>query len=451
MLFVSLILASKYEFELDEQVDLPPLHGATLMNRGFDFRQGGQVPPHPKSEIFEFTPSSKVYKVPGRPDLTYTVPKEVDVTNRAQHIEKSSSEVFHSYQQTVTVDIGGFNFGIGITVGNFGLGARYGMEYGRIRDRLTQKFRATGRSLYFTSGYSCLAMPYPFLKQSEIFKQVIDMLPNRPTTPEDMEKVKIFFDYYGGYFVWNGVFGGQIRQFSFLSREIVEQRDQKWIQQQFHLEFHYNLFNLTAGGFRNRSQIVIDNFFKMHTESELVFTGGFRNLQTNRTLVEWDRSIDDSPELLTGSFRPISDLIANNPEKKRNIEFMIKQYSNTGRLVMPPASTKVNGLPKIPGYDTIGSGFDTTEMITRRSVFVHDVEGFKRTSTWKNPFYPENQFTVPSSIHLNQRTESTEKNYTDITMTKSEYEVKYANRRTSSGFLGMSRSSYEVFLLFKSF
>jgi len=189
----------------------------------------------------------------------------------------------------------------------------------------------------------------------------------------------------------------------------------------------------------------------MHTESELVFTGGFRNLQTNRTLVEWDRSIDDSPELLTGSFRPISDLIANNPEKKRNIEFMIKQYSNTGRLVMPPASTKVNGLPKIPGYDTIGSGFDTTEMITRRSVFVHDVEGFKRTSTWKNPFYPENQFTVPSSIHLNQRTESTEKNYTDITMTKSEYEVKYANRRTSSGFLGMSRSSYEVFLLFKSF
>jgi len=118
---------------------------------------------------------------------------------------------------------------------------------------------------------------------------------------------------------------------------------------------------------------------------------------------------------------------------------------------MPPASTKVNGLPKIPGYDTVGSGFDSTEMITRRSVFVHDVEGFKRSTTWKNPFYPENAFTVPGSIHLNQRTESTERNYTDVTMTKSEYEVKYANRWSSSGFLGMSRSSYEVFYYLNRF
>jgi hypothetical protein len=176
-----------------------------------------------------------------------------------------------------------------------------------------------------------------------------------------MEKVQLLLDYYGGFFVWSGVFGGQIRQFSFLTREIVERRDQRWIQEQFHLEFHYNLFNLTTGGFRNRSQIVVDNFFKLHAESELVFTGGFRNLQTNRTLQEWDRSIDDSPELLTGSFRPISDLITNNPEKKKNLDFMIKHYSNTGKLAIPPASVKINGENKIPGYSTIGSGFDTME------------------------------------------------------------------------------------------
>jgi len=317
-----LFLQKKYEFEFDEMN--PVLHGAALMNRGFDFRQGGQIPPHPKSEIFEFTPSNKVYRVPGRPDLTFSVPKEIEVQTRSQHIERSSSEIFHSYQQTVTVDIGGFNFGIGLTVGDFGLGARFGMEYGRIRDRLTQKYRATGRSLYFTSGYSCLAIPYPFLKQSEIFKQVIDMLPNRPTTKDDLEKFQILLDYYGGFFTWSGVFGGQIRQFSFLTREIVEQRDQKWTQTQFHLEFHYNLFNLTTGGFRNRSSIVIDNFFKLNSESELVFSGGFRHLQNNRSLIEWDRSIDDSPELLQGSFRPISDLITNNPEKKKKFRIYDK-------------------------------------------------------------------------------------------------------------------------------
>jgi hypothetical protein len=100
--------------------------------------------------------------------------------------------------------------------------------------------------------------------------------------------------------------------FRFLTREIVESRDQKWIQQQFHLEFHYNLFNLTAGGFRNRSSIVIDNFFKLNTESELVFTGGFRNLQTNRTLVEWDHSIDDSPGTILLKFRIIIRFFQTN-------------------------------------------------------------------------------------------------------------------------------------------
>jgi len=118
---------------------------------------------------------------------------------------------------------------------------------------------------------------------------------------------------------------------------------------------------------------------------------------------------------------------------------------------MPPASLKINSLPKVPGYDTIGSGFDSTEMITRRSVFVHDEEGFKRTSTWRNPFYPQHEFVVPSSINLRQRTESVEQNYTDVSMTKSEYEVKYANRWSSSGFLGMSRSSYEVFYYLNRF
>jgi hypothetical protein len=84
-------------------------------------------------------------------------------------------------------------------------------------------------------------------------------------------------------------------------------------------------------------------------------------------------------------------------------------------------------------------------------VFQHDEEGFKRTTTWKNPFYPQHQFVVPSSINLRQRTESTEQNYTDVSMTKSEYEVKYANKWSSSGFLGMSRSSYEVFYYLNRF
>jgi hypothetical protein len=61
LLFI-LVLSKKYEFEFDDEEVVqektrPELHGATLMNRGFDFRQGGQ------GKIKKIKPSSTTSKI----------------------------------------------------------------------------------------------------------------------------------------------------------------------------------------------------------------------------------------------------------------------------------------------------------------------------------------------------------------------------------------------------
>jgi hypothetical protein len=290
-----------------------------------------------------------------------------------------------------------------------------------------------------------------FMPQNQVFKMVLDRLPATPRTPEELEMVKLFLEYYGGFFGWFSVFGGQIRAFSFLKKVLVESRDVNWIREQMSFTFHYNLFNLSGGGFRNRSDIRINNFFSEHAKSELVYTGGIRSLQRNDTLREWDHSIDDEPGLLHGKYRPISDLITNEPVKKANLEQIIKRYSETGKIGLPPASQKVNSLNKIPGYNVIGSGFDSMSLQTKLPVFDHDDFGFERPTTWSNPFYPQHTFSVPSSISLRQRTESVEMNFTDVSMTKNEYEVKYSQKQTSSYFLGMGKRSREVYFYLHRF
>lgn len=426
------------------------------MTRGLDFRQGGLVPQERmRSPIFDYTydPNSPhyIYSPTGRPDLRFKVPRQVTITSTNSHVEQTNSSLFTSYEQTIKVDIGGFNFGIGIESGKFGLGANYAREYGRIQERLRTEYKATTRGLYYTSAYSVIAMPYPFMPLNSVFKMTLDYLASTPRTPQEIEMYKVFLDYFGGFFSWQAVFGGQIRQFHFLNRKLTESRDVNWIKEQLSLSFRYNLFNISAGGHRNRTDIRINNFFTENSLGELVFTGGIRALQRNDTLKEWDRSIDDEPSLLHGQFRPLSDLISNEPVKKANLESIIKKYSQEGVVALPPAAALINNLPKVPGYQVIGSGFDPVYMQTRLPIFEHDSHGFERSSVWTNPFYPQHQFSVPSTMSIRTRTESHESNYTDAYMTKNEFEFKYSHRSTSKFALGFGKRTREVFFYLHRF
>src|SRR5690606_26712974 len=119
-------------------------------------------------------------------------------------------------------------------------------------------------------------------------------------------------------------------------------------------------------------------------------------------------------------------------------------YSETGKLSIPPTSMNIQGLPKIPGYMVVGSGFDPVYMQPRLSIFEHE-DGFANPTTWTNPFYPQHQFAVPSTLKVTANTNTVEKNFTEVSMSKNEYEAKYSHRSTKRYFFGMGKRTTSIY------
>lgn len=118
-----------------------------------------------------------------------------------------------SYTHVIIAEASGFSFSIGINLGLFGFGFGYSREYGRIYERLNSKFKASTRGIYRTQVYRCMTPPPFLLKLNSIFSQSLEMLPVTPQE-KDMELYRVVLQYYGGFYMHEGVFGGQIRDVS---------------------------------------------------------------------------------------------------------------------------------------------------------------------------------------------------------------------------------------------
>lgn len=427
------------------------LFGSILMNRGLDFRQGGLVPAEKlRSPLFDYDFSNNsTYKPPGRPDLTFRVPKEIIVRSQQEHVKQQISEIFYSYEHIVKVDISGSYFSINIPLGVFGFGFGYAREYGKIYERLNSKFIGNTRSLYRTSIYRTLSPPHPLLTVNSMTKQLLEMLPVHPK-PEDLQKFAVFFEYYGGWFMTEGVFGGQIRLFQSIHETLNASRDHNWIKSQLTLSFHFYLFGISGGMHRERSEIKIDEFFKRHSAVEMVYTGGQRNFQNADQLKQWDRSIDDEQGVLMAKYRPISDLILNSPVKQQNLMWMIRKYSSEGKVEVPPSSlpNKHNGKQKIYGYSLIGAGYDSTYMQPKDYVFLMQQEDSPSPAEAQNVW--QQKFAVPLGIAVISPSSSSGSlsssavfQHEELSKTASEYAEQQCRQVTGDFHEGCAKRTHE--------
>jgi hypothetical protein len=431
--------------------NVPELFGSVLMNRGLDFRQGGLVPAEKvRSPLFDYNFNNNgTYKPPGRPDLTFRVPKDIVVRSQQEHVKLEISDIFYSYDHIVKVDMHGSYFSININVGVFGFGFGYSREYGKIYERINSKFIGNIRSLYRTSLYRTLAPPHPLLNVNSMTKQVLEMLPVHPK-PEDLQKFAVFFEYYGGWFMTEGVFGGQIRLFQSAHETLLVTRDQNWLKSQFTLSFSFYLFGISGGMHRERSEIKIDEYFKRHSAVEMVYTGGQRKFQNGDQLKQWDRSIDDEQGVLMGKYRPISDLILNSPVKQQNLMWMIRKYSTEGKVEIPPSSlpNKHNGKQKIYGYSLIGAGYDSTYMQPKDYVFLIQQEDSpspaEAQSLWQQKFaVPLGIAVISHSSSSGVPSSSTLFQHEEVSKTASEYAEQHCRQLTGDFHEGCAKRTRE--------
>eukprot|EP01080_Neovahlkampfia_damariscottae_P000107 gene107-4356_t len=416
------------------------LPGATLLNVGMDFRQGGLVPAEEraKSQIFEYNyDGHKTFSPAGRPDLKFKYSKDLTLTPTGGTVEQTSSEIMKSYSQTVKVDIKGFNFGVSIDTGAFGVGASYGREYGKIQERIKQEFKSISRGLYRSSVYKLIGRPHFLRKYHDDFEYTLDYIPSNPRTAEDYERYETCLDYFGGFFQIDSIFGGQVKSFNFMNTKLMSSRDEKWVREQISLSFRYKFFEVAGGGFRNRSEIKVDDFFTQNMKGDLAYHGGFRNLQNDKEVTKkWKHSIDDQSGLLDTKMRPVAQLVKNDAIKKANFDKIIQTYSLTGK-VKSMTSELVNGKRKVPGYNVIGYGYDPVEMSIKQAVFEHDVNGFNKPTTY-------DKYAVPSSIKVIQTPKSTVEKVSVFT-NKNDFIKAFVMKNVQKMSLGNAKRSRDVY------
>jgi len=165
-------------------------------------------------------------------------------------------------------------------------------------------------------------------------KKSIKNLPSKPTI-WDLPKYQVFLENYGGFYSTESTYGGRIRHYSFYQQELFDNRTEIFIVNQKISSFHYDLFDISESGIRNRSAIRIDEYYKNTSSINLDIVGGKPEHRNTNSLISWDRGIDDIAEFLNGKFSYLSDYVFDDVDKKRYLREIIKTYSNSGEIKIP--------------------------------------------------------------------------------------------------------------------
>merc|ERR1712224_566892 len=140
----------------------------------------------------------------------------------------------------------------------------------------------------------------------------------------------------------------------------------------------------------------------------------------------------------------IADFIRDSAVKKRNLQWFIQRYSETGKFELPPSSKRVDGKMKVVGYNVIGSGFDASHLQTRASVFDHEKFGFEKTSDFVNAKQKNQKYVVPSSVLLKENYEVSESTF--IAKTPEEFEMANSQKWTGEKLSSKRTDQYWDFL-----
>eukprot|EP01080_Neovahlkampfia_damariscottae_P000103 gene103-4352_t len=416
------------------------LEGASIFNRGFNFREGSVIPvDNSRTKIFKATIDSKseIWSPPGQPNLKFKIPRELKIDGFEKTLLELPSLFVKSVDDLIAQELTSenlkLNFGNILNIKEFGRGDKESNEYKKLRKMIEEtKFKIISLGLYGLKQFNLKRKDEFLTDLSSTFENVLKSLPTNPKSQKDLEKYKQVIENYGGFFMDEANFGGFLKHYIVMTEKLLDEKEKPWIKKEELLLFMKRI--------QMTQETNWDKFFDENKNEIFSFKGGDKNLQNVEKTKEWIKSIVKKSLLISSNLRPISDLLAITPAKKANLEHVILRYSAFGKLELPPCSQLIEGVPKIPGYNVLGNGFDPFEMQVKSNVFYHDVHGFNKTTRWKNPFHPEIQFVIPSSCKITEST-STQTNSSETFSRKNQFAEYLGNKRIGQQFPGISSQS----------
>jgi hypothetical protein len=424
-----------------------PIPGWDYMFAGYDIRNASTVLDGIKYPLFmpTYTFGQKFY--PPNSTVAYDVPDQMYAYGIYETDVLTTTDIYQDVTAMITEEISSFSFGIGFNLGLWGIDASVNRTAGDIHSlfKETDHFGAKGHLDSKTTKF--VIGPYQLFTLNPYFNNLINTkIPQCPKTAADLANVDMMIKIWGQVFPTSLFMGGRFDVVTSLDDSLVQKYDKSWVFTQLTLKFTYDGFSIYGGGFANRSDINVSKIFEESTSTSMFFIGGERALQTNTTEVQWFESIDAFPEVIYGSFDSISEL-ATDTVKQRNLLYMLTNQINTGSVSAPPCAylhTMNDGsqLPPIPGYEFVGSGYDSLTLSVKG--FVIDTNTYSQGQSWTNPFYPTYSYAVPDNLYLWPQTEHFEQNFTSIAMSDSEFLLQLSNQVSGSSWFGFAKHSAQM-------
>jgi hypothetical protein len=379
---------------------------------------------------------------PPKSNITYRLPDQIGgVDYIGSTIIKRSTDIYDHEERFIQEETSSFEFDLGFDNGKIGVEASYNKTIYHIHSIFKQDFAFAAKGYVRSTMYKYKLGPYILFQKHPFFQGMLNRIPSCPRTPEDLKNVDIFIRAYGHVFPTDIILGGTEDTLTTIDKHIFQEYEKSWVYEQLSLTFTYKNWELDAGGFDNKSDIHIAKDFAQAARTTQLFQGGDRKYQLNSTLKPWFESINDYPNVIGGTFLPLSELIENDPVKAQSLHWLLSQHISNGNITYPPCAYLVQvqkeTLPSIQGYAFIGSGYNTRTLRPRSAILQL---GFTLGKTWQNPFYKEYKYAVPDQVVVDTFTESIEQNETRIAMNKMEFESLVRSESHDSDWFGSHSS-----------
>lgn len=317
-----------------------PVAAASYLGSGFDSKTAlfGLAP------IFDYT-----Y---GRGEMwkNYKVPDQMSVHSYETTSEIVNQGIYKSYHEYIEMYERWFSFDVGISGQYFSAGFKYNETLGFIHEKMSEKFAEIIRGHHLWTYYVATLYPSSIMKFDPMFEKSLDLFPRIIKTDSDREYANQFIKTFGTHYCYRAVFGAKIDFNAAISQQITNSYSQNWYTTQYGFYFHYKLFNVSAGGFKDKTDITIDKTFLKNINADTFFLGGDPALANINNLTAWIKTIEKNPApmniTLIGIWNLVSDSVKQNTMKNYIIE-----YLKTDLLTAPKTD-----------FSCVGSGIDVTNL-----------------------------------------------------------------------------------------
>ena len=242
---------------------------------------------------------------------TYKVADQFAITQDMESMEHIVEDISFNFSEVITTEVSRFNIGIGAKIKskNISAGVTFNHEMHKATEEMSNSSHVFAGSEKWWKIYDISAVdPSLVMAVDETLSMTLAALPK--TISSDMDKLHYakFINTWGTHFVQQGSFGGRMVHNVYVDTDFYMKSSQSWVSNQINLNFHWDAFNVSGGGFSNKSAIHMDQNYTQHSSSYLFFEGGEPTLQTNTSLGPWANSVPHFPHFLNSTLHKLSTL-----------------------------------------------------------------------------------------------------------------------------------------------